>query len=162
MPAVDSDMIDVYPFRRGETGVDFLLLKRAPAIWLGGTWQAVHGKIETGETAPQAALRELREETGLRPLGFWQLEFVNTFYVAKQDRILMCACFAAEVAADAVVRLSDEHTDYRWEPYEQALRSYMWPGQRRAIREIMEEIVTPGLAEPHLRISPRDERKPSG
>jgi hypothetical protein len=29
----------------------------------------------------------------------------------------------------------------------------MWPGQRRAVREIVEEIVTPGAAEPHLRIS---------
>ncbi len=139
--------------------VEFLLLKRAPGIWLGGTWQAVHGKIETAETARQAALRELREETGQEPRRFWQLEFVNTFYVAEKDRIVMCAGFAAEVAADAAIRLSDEHTDYRWEPYERALRSYMWPGQRRALREIMEEIVTPGLAEPYLRIQ-LDQKQP--
>lgn len=157
MPGIDSNVIDVYPFRRAGTQVEFLLLKRAPGIWLGGTWQAVHGKIEAGETAPQAALRELREETGLRRLGFWQLEFVNTFYVAEKDAILMCACFAAEIAADAAIRLSDEHTDYRWEPYEQAAKSYMWPGQRRALREIMEEIVAPGLAEPHLRIALKTE-----
>jgi len=33
----------------------------------------------------------------------------------------------------------------------------MWPGQRRALREIMEEIVAPGLAEPHLRIALKTE-----
>jgi dATP pyrophosphohydrolase len=158
MPGFDCNMVDVYAFRRVATGVEFLLLKRAPAIWLGGTWQAVHGKIEIGETAPQAALRELREETGLEPRRFWQLEFVNTFYAAEKDRILMCAGFAAEVAADAVIRLSDEHTEYRWELYEQALKCFMWPGQRRAIREIMAEIVTRGLAEPHLRIRLKDKR----
>jgi dATP pyrophosphohydrolase len=152
MPKIDANMVDVYAFRRAGTQIEFLLVKRAPRIWLGGTWQAVHGKIEAGETAPQAALRELREETGLRPFGLWQLEFVNTFYVAQQDRILMCACFAAEIAGDAAIRLSDEHTEYRWEPYEQALKGFMWPGQRRALGEIVEEIVTPGAAEPHLRI----------
>ncbi|MFQ5807071.1 MAG: NUDIX pyrophosphatase [Phycisphaerae bacterium] len=155
MPEIVSNLVDVYPFRRRDTGAELLLLRRAPGIWLGGTWQAAHGKIEAGEAAPQAALRELHEETGLKPRGFWQLEFVNTFYVAKNDRILMCACFAVEIAADAAVRLSSEHTDFRWEPYERALESFMWPGQCRALREIMEEIVTPSLAEPYLRIPSR-------
>jgi 8-oxo-dGTP pyrophosphatase MutT (NUDIX family) len=154
MSEVVSNVIDVYPFRRAENGVEFLLLKRVASVRLGGTWQAVHGRIEAGETAWQAALRELKEETGLAPLGFWQIEFVNTFYLATEDRVLICPCFAAEIASDADVTLSHEHTDFRWEPTEQALRSFMWPGQRHAVREILEEIVTPGRAEPHLRFVP--------
>jgi dATP pyrophosphohydrolase len=154
MPEVVSNVIDVYPFRRVEKGVEFLLLKRVAGVRLGGTWQAVHGRIEAGEAAWQAALRELKEETGLTPLGFWQIEFVNTFYLATEDRILICPCFAAEIAADVDVVLSDEHTDFRWEPVEQALETFMWPGQRRAVREILEEIVTPGRGEPHLRFVP--------
>ena len=70
MPEVVSNVIDVYPFRRAENGVEFLLLKRVASVRLGGTWQAVHGRIEAGETAWQAALRELKEETGLTPTSF--------------------------------------------------------------------------------------------
>ncbi len=154
MPEVVSNVIDVYPFRRAENGVEFLLLKRVVGVRLGGTWQAVHGRIEAGETAWQAALRELKEETSLTPLGFWQIEFVNTFYLATEDRILICPCFAAEIASDAEITLSHEHTDFRWEPTEQALRIFMWPGQRRAVREILDEIVTPGRGEPYLRFMP--------
>jgi 8-oxo-dGTP pyrophosphatase MutT (NUDIX family) len=55
-----------------------LLLRRAP----GGVLQVrlPKGKIERGETAEQAALREAREESGLRapcivaPLGQWRTD----------------------------------------------------------------------------------------
>lgn len=152
MPNTVANVIDVYVFRRRGADVEFLMLKRAPGVRLGGTWQAVHGRVEPGETAVAAALRELGEETGLRPIGFWQLEYVNTFYLTDDDVVLMCPCFAAEVPPDADVTLCHESTDYRWESAERAPESFMWPGQRSAVREIMTEIITPGLAEPHMRI----------
>lgn len=153
MPKIVSTVIDVYVFRRNGDRVDFLTLLRAPQTALGGTWQSVHGKIEPGETAWQAALRELGEETGLSPTGFWQIDFVNTFYVARSDQILMCPCFAAEVRADAAVGLSDEHVDFTWLPTDAACERFLWPGQREAVREIESEILGAGLAEPHLRIA---------
>ncbi|MDX2199079.1 MAG: NUDIX pyrophosphatase [Phycisphaerae bacterium] len=152
MPAILSEIIDCYPFRRGPAGVEFLLLRRAAAAFLGDTWQAVHGHIEPNEPAWQAALRELKEETGLRPRRFWQLEHVNTFYVAQRDAILMCPSFAAEIEADAVVTLSAEHTAYEWVAESEIAQRLMWPGQRAAIAELQEYIVKPSLAEPHLRI----------
>ncbi len=152
MSEIVANIIDMYPFRKQHDTIEFLLLKRAPESVVGNTWQSVHGKIEPGETALQTALRELHEETGLRPLGLWQLEYVNTFYVARIDRILMCPCFAAEIAPDAQITLSHEHTDFRWEPSDRAIGIFMWPGQRRSVREVLEQIVTPSSAEPHLRV----------
>lgn len=152
MPTVSTDLVDVYVFRRHPTGVELLLLRRSPDKRLGGTWQAVHGKVEPGETAVQAALRELHEETGLRPVFFWQLEGLNTFYMAGTDRVMMCPGFAAEVEPEAGVRLCHEHTAFRWEPIERALAELMWPGQRRAVRELLDHIIAPSAAEPHLRI----------
>ncbi|MGE3181114.1 MAG: NUDIX pyrophosphatase [Phycisphaerae bacterium] len=153
MPPIISSIIDCYVFRRAATTVEFLALRRASQSRLGGTWQAVHGKIETGEKAWETALRELREETGLRPIAFWQLEAVNTFYVAQQDQILMCPGFAAEVDANAKVTLCDEHVDYAWWPADEAHTKFMWPGQRTAIAEIVEVILPRGPAEAHLRIA---------
>ena len=145
-------IVDCYVFRRTPAGVEFLFLKRRPGAYLGDTWHAVHGKIEANETAWQAALRELREEAGLTPARFWQLEFVNTFYAAKWDRVLCCPGFVAEVAADAAVRLSEEHTAYRWIARDEARSAFLWPGQRAAIAEVLAEVVDAGPAERHLRI----------
>lgn len=152
MPEIVSNVIDVYVFRRRSDEIEFLLLKRCPESRIACTWQAVHGGIAPGEKAWQAGVRELREETGLSPVRLWQLEFVNTFYMAREDVIAMCPCFAAEVTPDAPVALSEEHTEFRWLGVEAAVAEFLWPGQRRAVREVMELLVTPGAAEPFLRI----------
>ena len=51
---------------------EVLLLKRTDT--LVGEWCQVAGKIEEGETAWQAALRELNEETGLTPTTFYSAD----------------------------------------------------------------------------------------
>lgn len=152
MPSIVSAIVDVYVFRVAANGVEFLLLQRAPRINLGSTWQAVHGKIEPAETAVAAARRELLEETGLTPQRFWQLDCVNTFYMASQDAIHMCPCFAADVDPAAGVRLSDEHVAFRWVPAEAAEAAFMWPGQREAVRQVLSYLVAGSAAEAHLRL----------
>jgi dATP pyrophosphohydrolase len=155
MPEIVTHIVDVYAFRQTAAGVEFLQLLRSESSRLGGTWQAVHGHIEAGEAAWQAARRELLEETGLAPLAFWQIEHVNTFYAAREDRIHMCAGFAAQLPADAAVRLCHEHTAFRWLAAETAPREFLWPGQRTALREIIESIVERSATEPFLRIDAR-------
>ncbi len=155
MPQVRSEIVDVYVFRRAsEVAVEFLMLLRAEGTPLAGTWQSVHGHIEPGETAHAAARRELREETGLTLRRFWQLEHVNAFYVASQDAIHLCPSFLAEVEPHEAVRLSDEHCALRWVSGEEARREFLWPGQRAAVREAVEEIIAGGRCEPLLRLTP--------
>ena len=43
----------------------FLIQQRGEEQMLGGLWEFPGGKLEEGETPEQAALREVREETGL-------------------------------------------------------------------------------------------------
>ncbi len=151
MAVVVADIVDCYVFRRGAGEAEFLQLLRAAAAYLGGTWHAVHGHIDPGETALRAALRELREETALSPLRCWQLEHVNTFYQANRDAVVMCPCFAVEVAAGALPVLSAEHTEYRWVLQRQAAAHFLWPGQQAAIREILCVILAGAPAELLLR-----------
>jgi dATP pyrophosphohydrolase len=71
-PTLRTDIVDIYVFRRRHpqersAGVQYLQLRRAVDP-LRHTWQPVMGHIEPGESAVQAALRELQEETGFAPL----------------------------------------------------------------------------------------------
>lgn len=120
---------------------------------MAGTWQLVSGQIAEGETAPQAVLRELREETGLTPIEFYQLDIVNTFYLAKGDSIWFVPMFCAIVPDDAEVRLNEEHTQFRWLPREAFPDALMWPGELAAFAELEKQILDNGPAKPHLRIA---------
>lgn len=151
MPELVTHLVDVHVFRR-RAAVEFLMLRRAPTVRLGGSWQIVHGKIRAGETAIAASLRELHEETALRPLAFWQLECLNTFFIAGSDQLFLCPVFVAEVSADAQVILNHEHDAFRWADPEATCAALMWPGERAALREIQEVVLASGIAEPHLRI----------
>lgn len=147
------DMVQCYVVRQTPTGFDFLQLRRAAGDFMGGTWQSIYGGIKESETAWQAALRELLEETGLTPLEFYQLDTVNTFYLAKDDSIWNCPGFCAIVAAGARIQLNVEHEEYRWRPREQFLAELVWPGERMACAELCREILDDGPAKPFLRIA---------
>lgn len=146
MPAITSRFVDCHVFRRGPRGVEWLVLKRSPGLLMGGTWQMVSGTIESGEKAYECAVRELEEETDLRPLHFYQASYVNRFYLAASDEIVLSPVFAAEVAPNAEVRLSGEHTAFEWVGFDEAMRRFPWPGQRKALTVIREQFVA---AEPY-------------
>lgn len=131
---------------------EFLQLKRAGERYMTGTWQLVSGAIENNETAWQAALRELSEETGLAPREFYQLDVVNTFYLARLDAIMQAPLFCALVDIDATVTLNAEHSDFRWIDRHDLIASLMWPGERMAAEELCREILDDGPAKPFLRI----------
>lgn len=134
-------------------GHEFLQLRRVPADFMGGTWQSVYGGIKDGETAWQAAARELREETGFTPLEFYQLDTVNTFYLAADDSIWNCPGFCAIVDIQSNLILNDEHDAFRWVAREEFLGQLMWPGERLACAELCREILDNGLAKPYLRLT---------
>ena len=143
MPAITSRFVDCHVFRLKPDGEDeWLVLRRAPHVMLGGTWQMVSGHLEPGEKAYACAVRELEEETGLRPVHFYQASYVNRFYLAASDEIVLSPVFAAQVAPGAQVVLSGEHTYFAWVTFEEAMRRYPWPGQRKAIATIRDQFIT--------------------
>lgn len=152
MPEIDARCVEVYVFRYAATGVEFLLLKRGNGDFMGATWHPVSGGIGRGEKAWQAAERELYEEAGLTNARLWQVDSVNSFYVAKYDRVMITICFAAQVNDDVEIRLSAEHSELAWVPEEELAQRLMWPGQRRIAAEIREEILGGGPGEPFLRL----------
>ncbi|HXI34762.1 MAG TPA: NUDIX domain-containing protein [Gemmatimonadales bacterium] len=127
--------VDVYVLRDAPADPVILVLRRANGGRSPGTWEAVHGAIEAGETAVQAALRELREETGLAPERLYNASRVEAFYRHAQDEIALIPVFVAFVARDAVVRVSAEHDAFEWLAPDAALARVTWPRMRRALED---------------------------
>jgi dihydroneopterin triphosphate diphosphatase len=124
----------------------YLLLKRC-SPYLNGTWQMISGKIEEGETAHAAALREIQEETGITPDSFYCADAVETFYMKTRDEIVFCPVFVGMIREKADVRLSPhEHDAFAWLPFEEARKRLIFAEQKRVIAHIHENFV---LNEPH-------------
>jgi dihydroneopterin triphosphate diphosphatase len=149
---VRHDMVTCYAVRASGLSHEFLQLRRVPDDFMGGTWQAVSGGIEAGETAWAAAIRELREEAGLSPVEFYRLPIVNTFYIAANDTLWHAVPFCAIVDPAAVVVLNSEHDAVRWVPRERAAEAFMWATDRAAIVELCRTILDGTEAKAYLRI----------
>ncbi len=134
--------INCYPFRPSADDWEFLVLRKSSRSRSAqaGLWQVVSGKIEAGEKFWQAALRELKEETGCVPVRFYNLE-VETHYDHFKDLICLNPTFAAELPPDASVTLSDEHDDFEWLPFDEALLRLPYPNQRESITRVRFNIV---------------------
>ncbi len=127
--------VDIYVLRPGPAGLETLVLRRSAAGRCPGSWEVVHGRIESGETPIAAALRELREETGLRPERLYNLSRAEAFYRHSADEVGFIPAFAAMVNG-AEARVSAEHDQAEWLSLPAAAGRVAWPRERRAIADI--------------------------
>ncbi|MCE1228777.1 MAG: lipoyl(octanoyl) transferase LipB [Firmicutes bacterium] len=134
--------VSALTWRQGASGPEVLMMLRQPqhGLW----WSSVTGRLEPGETAEEAAHRELREETGLTgKLG--PLEFRHTFWVDPAvlglppgpPRFNCELCYLMEVPPGSVVDLAlDEHSECRWCSPDEAVALARWEGTQAAIRHL--------------------------
>lgn len=153
MPRLDPCLIEVYVFRRGARGVEFLVLRRRAGDSLPGVWQPVTGTLERRETAVRGALREVREETGVVPRRLWRLETVTAFLDPGRDAIRLVTLFAAEVAKRDAVRLSREHSAHRFVSARDAARRFLWDSQRRGLLAVRAQVLRGGAQARALEIA---------
>lgn len=132
-------MVSLVAIRQVGPEWQVLLLERTQS--LAGTWCQVAGKLELGETAWQAALRELREETGLVPQTLYSADICEQFYEADRDAITMAPVFLAIIEADDQVVLNEEHSAFQWLSFDAAVDLVSFGGQRRVLRRVEDEFV---------------------
>ncbi|MBA2475316.1 MAG: NUDIX domain-containing protein [Actinobacteria bacterium] len=129
-----------------ESEPEFLVLHRTPRY--ESYWHVVAGALEVGETAAEAAVREVWEETALDVRG--SLRELERRYVyplseeapevrARFDpdvQAVTVECFAAEAPAEWRPRLNDEHDAFRWCSADEALALLRWPDTHEVLRAL--------------------------
>lgn len=125
--------VDLLVLRGAAEELEVLCLRRAPGVRSPGSWEAVHGHIDAGETPVATARRELSEETGLEPERLYNLSQVEGFYRHASNEVVLIPVFAAFVPRDARVRLSAEHDQHEWLRPQAARVRVSWPRIRREI-----------------------------
>jgi lipoyl(octanoyl) transferase len=130
---------------RPDPGVRFLMLRRTPER--GGFWQGVSGAPLPGESDAEAAVREVREETGyevgdsLRRLG---VEYSHELDPGKADS--WAEIYGEGVTSVEVVTFGarapdgldpaldpDEHDDFAWPGLDEAAALLDWPIEHDAL-----------------------------
>ena len=127
--------VDVYLLRRRSTGWETLVLQRAEGTRCTGAWEAVHGHIEPGERPEDAAVREVREETGLEIERLYNVT-VQPFYLHKPGVVMLAVVFAAFTKEGSVI-LGPEHSRHEWLPVGDATERLVWPRSRSALGDAL-------------------------
>lgn len=123
--------VQVFVYRQNP-GLEVLLLQRARPSREGAAedWAPVTGNVDAHEQIRAAAVRECMEEISCdvapEPLGL-------TFTYEKKGKRFHETIFAASVAKDEVVDLSEEHTAHEWLAPDKAAAKLHWPEQKKAL-----------------------------
>jgi bis(5'-nucleosidyl)-tetraphosphatase len=114
-------------FRRTPQGPRFLLLD------YGRHWDYPKGHLEEGESDWQAAVRELREETGIRQVdrvGRFRRAMQYAFDSPRKGHVRKTVTYFLGRTRGEAVKLSDEHEGYAWLGYEDALARLTYQNAR--------------------------------
>jgi 8-oxo-dGTP diphosphatase len=109
--------VDVAVFRGSDDAREVLLVKRGQEPF-AGTWALPGGFVDEGERLPDAALRELREETGLAPRG--RLIQVGAYGDPGRDprgwTVGVAFAVVLDPGEDGPVRAGDDAAEAAWMP----------------------------------------------
>lgn len=116
---------------------DFLILKKQ-GTWTG--WQFVQGKIDKGETAEQAVLREIKEESGLDAEIEKKLDIKTEYWFVEDGEKIhkFVQFFLVKADKKDKIKLSVEHSDHKWVKYEEALKEIKY--NKKEFRKVCKEM----------------------
>ena len=110
-----------------------LIARQGRAIWC-----LPKGHLEAGETPEQAALREVREETGLTAEILQRLGEISYWFRAKAvpGRLFKTVHFFLMQATGGSITDHDFEVDeVRWYPVAAALKRMTYPSERKLVRQ---------------------------
>lgn len=118
---------------REKDGINLYLLLNYPS----GHWDLVKGHVEVNETEHQTAARELLEETGIADVHFvdgFREEISYKYRRNKKMSNKQVVFFLGKTTLEKV-KLSHEHHDYKWLPYEAAYNKLTFDNAKNLVKK---------------------------
>ena len=133
MPTERSAGVLVYRILPRKKEPEFLLLD------YGRFWDYPKGHVEKGEDDMTAALRELKEETGIDDVELHDgFRHEITYFFRDKRRGLIrktVVFFLGEVKPKTEVKLSHEHVGSEFLPFEEALKRVTYPTAKESLKK---------------------------
>ncbi|MCM2982963.1 NUDIX domain-containing protein [Niallia circulans] len=117
-----------------------LLLKRATPVFKD-MWCYIGGSLEQGEQAWEAALREVKEETGITKLALYSSNTFDQIYSPVENYLYIAPVFVGIVEENQEVRLNNEHSEYKWLSFEEAKEFVTLPGNDEVLTFIEKHFI---------------------
>ena len=114
-------------------GPQVLLIRRGKAPRMG-EWSIPGGRMEMGETVADAALRELREETGVTAELLGLIEVLD--HISEHGHAVLIDFAARWVSGEPMA--GDDAMEARFFPFEEACAKVSWSETERIIRAAAE------------------------
>ena len=140
--------VHIYLYRKKENHYEYAILQREDMPFC---WQGICGGLEDNETEAEGARRELMEEAGvMENLPLYPLESAsslpaNIFDKETQElwgkNVVVVPMIFFAMPFDGTVKLSEEHTDIKWLPYEEAYELVYFMDQKIALCELNEKLL---------------------
>jgi dATP pyrophosphohydrolase len=152
MTDIRVGVVDVFVFRRTTATLRVLVLRRGAGTRCTGAWEVVHGRVEPDERPEDAAIREVREETGYIVDRLYNL-ICQPFYLHKLSTVQLAVVFVAFVGSGDV-QLGPEHDRSEWVTPDEAAARLSWPRSVSALRDAVQVLHTgdAGAVEDVLRV----------
>lgn len=126
-------------YRREERSIEIALV----AIGSEKRWQLPKGLIDPGETAEQAALREVGEEAGIECRLIEKIDTVDYWFTASFDGPSTryhkhVHFFLMEYVSGDVADHDDEVTDAQWFDINEASRLFAFESEKKVVEKAFE------------------------
>lgn len=133
--------IQVFIYRVSGDTREYLLFKRVKRADLGlsSFWQGITGGVERGEEIKQAATREISEEAGCKIFNLSEAVYSYSFPMKKEwiskypkgTEVIHEHVFVTQSDKDPI--LSDEHTEFGWFEYPEAISMLAFAESKKAL-----------------------------
>lgn len=121
-----------------KSGNTILLIRRKGYEHLDGTWDIPGGRIDPSEPLLDALQREVREEIGASFSAAPKLLRAQDIFVERKDLHVVRLTYIVDENV-AVAKLSDEHSDSRHVPLDQAAAMVEEPLLKEVLQQIAKE-----------------------
>lgn len=137
-------VFDIWVFRKANGRVEYLLLhtsqQKADKYFNGGRfWQIPSGVFAESEGVTTAIDREL-DAYGIEAKSIWAAEHSYIIYNRRFGEMQIVGVYAVETTSEEVRLNQEEHADYKWLAFEEALQRVHYRGLKDGLRSTREYI----------------------